>query len=62
MAEYAAYLGSCQNGHVFIFAGSPDFEIPNGLPCSCGQYVARWTTCKECGQRKLEAVPKKEDI
>ena len=49
---------SCLNGgHVFAFAGQPpEGRIPEGWPCGCGQTVAHWQKCSECGSEHLKAV------
>lgn len=52
----------CQGGHVFVWAGDPDYPIPEGYPCDCGKTVAHWEICLLCGQRKLTAKPINHEI
>ena len=52
--------GFCTNGHVVISSYSPDYEIPEGTPCSCGLTVVRYETCSKCGHKRMEMIPLKE--
>lgn len=43
--------------HTFIWsAGETNMEIPEGLPCVCGEYVAHYEICPTCGSKILKLV------
>jgi hypothetical protein len=44
-------------GHYFTWAGDPNYEIPEGYFCACGQMKAHWEICPTCGNRVLKLVP-----
>ena len=50
--------GLCLNGHVVFWAGDPYYEIPEGVPCACGQTIVHWETCPVCGTRIMAMMPK----
>ncbi len=55
--DYTDYRSNpCENGHVFIWAGSTN-EIPEGIPCQCGKTVSVRQTCPTCGYVHLVGQP-----
>jgi hypothetical protein len=48
----------CPGGHWFIWAGDPNFKIPEGYPCECGEMVAHYETCPHCGVERLILKPR----
>ena len=44
----------CSGGHIILWAGDPNYEIPEGCPCSCGQTKVHYETCPVCNHKKME--------
>ena len=47
----------CCGGHIIVIAGDPNWKIPEGYLCSCGQTKLHRTICPTCGQEKTEMIP-----
>lgn len=43
-------LSTCGSQHIWIWAGDPNYLLPEGFPCACGQMLWHIEKCKECGQ------------
>jgi hypothetical protein len=48
----------CAGGHVFLWAGDPNYKLPEGYPCACYMTVAHWVRCQTCGNERLVPVPR----
>ena len=51
----------CRNGHVIVWAGDPNYKIPEGFPCACGQTVAHYEYCPTCQQTRMVMIQKKRE-
>jgi hypothetical protein len=47
----------CSLGHIIYWAGSSNYEIPEGTLCACGQTRVKYITCQLCGHRKMQMIP-----
>ena len=48
----------CTPHHTLVWAGDPNYEIPEEYPCSCGRMKVHYETCDKCGNRKWIWVEK----
>lgn len=44
----------CLRGHVFVWAGDPNYKIPIGYPCACGQTKYSSVTKERIGVAKKD--------
>ena len=44
----------CSGGHTILWGGDPNYEIPTGCKCSCGQTKVYYEICATCGHKKME--------
>lgn len=40
---------TCGSAHYWVWAGNPNYPLPEGYPCACGQMLWHMEKCKECG-------------
>jgi len=46
------------NNHTFAWSsGNTGEKVPEGLPCQCGQTIAHYEKCPECGEWNLKPTP-----
>ena len=41
--------GSCGSIHHWVWAGNPNYELPEGTPCACGAMLWHTEKCLCCG-------------
>lgn len=50
-------IGCSPTSHIFIWSATENNpEIPEGLPCVCGKYVAHYENCPTCGSKIVKLV------
>ena len=52
--------GLCSGGHTVLWAGDPNYEIPEGYPCACRWGVVMYVTCPTCEHKKMVIVLESE--
>jgi len=61
MTDYNSNTGTynpfCSGGHSFMWAGDPNYKIPEGTLCACGQTKVHYVTCKFCGHIEITMIP-----
>ena len=56
--ESEGMMKCTDEGHWWAYGcGDSSERIPGGTPCECGEVVADYEMCPECGQETLIAVP-----
>lgn len=51
----------CGMGHVFVWAGDPDYKLPDGYPCECEMTVVHYERCPTCRHQYLSPTIRDEE-
>ena len=46
----------CGEQHYWLWAGDPNYPLPEGYPCACGMMLWHKEKCKECGSDIIRPV------
>lgn len=46
----------CGGNHYWVWAGDPNYPLPDGYPCACGQMLWHKEKCSCCGNEIIKPL------